>query len=243
MAVEKNSIQAKSKANTSPASKGVLGSKKEISNLVERPLTRSDTIILASVRTSAKQMIRACETRYGIAETKKIVKTVQAYLHKNASQKRRYDYESAYREDNMGEIIRGTRNLNNDEFLKFALINALENLYLVEPLFHKGGVSKAGAIILYGKALEWFGITQGFLVNRIFTRRKQRSAGKKRFENDPKQHAKEAIKIAWSAIPKSKKTYGWKAQFSNQMQAKHPNIEDVETIKKWVRQWEKTLSS
>ena len=65
----------------------------------------------------------------------------------------------------------------------------------------------------------------------------------KRLEKDPKQTTKTAIMGEWKKIPKSKKTHGWKAQFSNQMQAKHPNIEDVETIKKWVRQWEKTLSS
>lgn len=224
--VAKKSIQTKSKVNKSPASKRVSGSKKEISNLVEKPLTPSDAMILTSVRTSAKQMIRACETRYGITETKKIVKTVQAYLHKNASQKRRHDYESAYREENMGEIIRGTRNLNNEDFLKFALMNALENLYLVEPLFHKGDASKAGAIILYGKALEWFGITQGFLVNRIFTRRKQRSAGKKRLEKDPKEAAMQKIEEEHESLKPHQKTKGYLAPFAREMQKKYSSVLD-----------------
>lgn len=69
----------------------------------------------------------------------------------------------------------------------------------------------------------------------------------KRFEKDPiskaKNDAKEAIKVEWSTIPKSKKTHGWKAQFANRMQTKFPVIEDVGTIKDWVREWEKTLPS
>jgi len=68
-----------------------------------------------------------------------------------------------------------------------------------------------------------------------------------RVKNNPlakaKNDAKIAIEIEWSSIPVSKKTYGWIAQFKRDMNDKFPILDDENTIREWVREWEKLPTS
>jgi len=131
------------------------------------------------------------------------------------------------------------------EFLKLKLTECMGSLLVCFDLLDSGHILTA--MLVFSEAQFSLGICSGFLSKNIFVKKISSRAGKTRLEKNPtaktKNNAKLAIKIDWEKIPKSKKTYGWKVQFANRMQAKFPHIEDVETIKKWVRSWEQTLPS